>query len=296
MNCPFLQEARVRYCHAAAIRKMLMQSAPAGEERCSSRAYLDCAVYKAHQTPDVPSEICPFLHESHVQYCAAAAVPKPVPYSESTVIRCGDSGYSYCDLYLAFARPRPKAGESVEGLELPAGLLYTPNHMWIDVAEDGTWRIGVDALLAHSLGDVDAVTFLTQGGTQRPSAVLTADGTDVQITFPYFVPIAGCNMYLRADPARLTAAPYTQGWLFRGDTPPERLEGLIPGAEAQQWMGSEVHRSAAFAHSQLDQTAPGMPADGGTPERGFLRHLRHEDRLRFISEFFSPWATKVNPK
>jgi glycine cleavage system H lipoate-binding protein len=184
----------------------------------------------------------------------------------------------------------------VDGIDLPLRLHYTPNHMWIEVAEDGAWRIGIDALLAHSLGEVEAVTFLTQGGTHRPCVVLTAAGNDVQITFPHTVPISGCNVYLRADPSRLTAAPYTQGWLFRGDTPPDRLPGLISGEEANRWMGREVHRAAAFAHSQLEHVAPGMPADGGTPERGFLRLLPREDRLRFISEFFSPWATKVNRK
>jgi glycine cleavage system H lipoate-binding protein len=275
---------------------MLMQTAPAGEERCSSCSHVECAVYKSHQAPEILSGTCPFLHESHVQYCSAAAVPKPVPYSESTLIRCGHSGYRYCELYLAFARPLPRREEAVEGLDLPPQLRYTPNHMWLDVADDGTWRIGVDSLLAHSLGQVDAVTFLTQGGTHRPAVVLTADGTDVQVTFPHLMPISGCNVYLRADPSRLTAAPYTHGWLFRGDTPPERLNGLIPGEDANRWMSGEVHRAAAFVHSRLDQVAPGMPADGGTPERGFLRVVPREDRLRFLSEFFSPWARKVNRK
>jgi glycine cleavage system H lipoate-binding protein len=206
-------------------------------------------------------------------------------------MRCGQSGYRYCELYLAMARPLPRTADSVDGIELPLRLKYTPNHMWIDVTEDGEWRIGIDAFLAHCFGQFDSVTFITQGGTQRPSAVLSSGGTEVHITFPHVVPISGCNMYLRADPSRITASPYTHGWLFRGDTPPDKLSGLISGEEANQWMSGEVHRAAAFAHSQLD---PQMPADGGTPEHGFVKLLPREDRLRFIDDFFSPWATRMH--
>ena len=287
MKCPFLQEAHVRYCHAAAIRKLLMQSAPAGDERCSSAAHTECGVYQARQAPAGPSTFCPFLHESHVQYCAASAVPRPVPYSESTLMRCGHAGYQYCDVYLAFQHRRPQPGECVDGIDLPLRLQYTANHMWLDIADDGTWRIGVDALLTHALGDVQHVTFLTQGGLQRPTIVLTAAGTDVHIAFPHVMPLAACNVYLRADPSRLSAAPYTHGWLFRGDTPPQRLDGLISGTEARRWMSGELDRVAAFAHTRLNEVAPGMPADGGTPESGFLQLLPHESRLRFIADFFT---------
>jgi glycine cleavage system H lipoate-binding protein len=290
MNCPFLQEARVRYCHAASIRKVLLQSAPAGEERCSSPAHKDCNVYKSRTRPDSESEICPFLHEAQVQYCAAAPVPKPVPYSESTLMRCGQSGYRYCELYLAFARPlRRSTADSVEGIELPPRLSYTPNHMWIDVNEDGAWRVGVDAFLVHCFGVFDAVTFLTPSGTQRPAAVLSAAGIDLHITFPHVLPISACNVYLRADPSRVATAPYTHGWLFRGDNPPGMLHGLVSGEDANRWMADEVHRAAAFAHSQID---PHMPADGGTPEHSFLQLLDRELRLRFMEEFFSPWVTR----
>jgi glycine cleavage system H lipoate-binding protein len=290
MKCPFLQETRVRYCHVAGIRKMLMQTEASAEERCSTPAFLDCAVYRAHEPAVAASHRCPFLNESHVQFCAAAAIPKLVPYSESSLIRCGSSGYRYCDVYLAFARPSPRPEECVDGLAVPGNLRYTPNHMWIDVAEDGAWRIGIDALLAHALGDIEAITFVTESGLQRPSAVFTVSGMDLTITFPHLMPIAGCNTYLRADPTRVVTAPYTHGWLFRGDRPTRMLDGLISGEQAPRWLASELQRASEFAHEQIHHVAPGMPADGGTLDRGFLMHLRREDRVRFCNAFFSHWA------
>jgi len=229
------------------------------------------------------------LHESHVQYCGAGAVPHLVPFSEATLTRCGQSAFRYCDVYLQFARPAGSGSgaDDVDGIEFPAALRYTPNHLWIDVAEDGSWRIGVDGLLAHALGRVDAVSYLTKPGRIRPSAVLTAGGVDLHISFPHVVPLTMCNTWVRADPSRVTSAPYTGGWLFGGDQPPEKLDGLVTGPEASAWMRGEVQRASEFAHAQLE---PEMPADGGLLDRGFAGLLPREQRLRFLNEFFSPMA------
>src|ERR1039458_10266554 len=45
-----------------------------------------------------------------------------------------------------------------------------------------------------------------------------------------------------ADPARLTAEPYTGGWLFEGVPAPETTLNLLQGAAARQWMEQEQHR------------------------------------------------------
>jgi hypothetical protein len=53
MNCPFLRETGVKFCHAAPIRKFipLAQAGPA-EEKCSSGAYRECPVYRASGAMD----------------------------------------------------------------------------------------------------------------------------------------------------------------------------------------------------------------------------------------------------
>jgi glycine cleavage system H lipoate-binding protein len=290
MNCPFLHEAQVRYCHAAPLRKPLMQIAPAAEERCSSREWVDCAVWRGQTAPDKAADRCPFLHIGHVQFCTAASWHKPVPYSESTLIRCGQVGFRYCEAYLSFARPVPVAEESVDGIEVPRRLRYTPNHMWIDVAEDGSWRAGIDGLFAHALGSLDAITFLTDSGRQKPAAVLTAAGFDLAAVFPHVLPIAGCNVYLRADPSRVVASPYTAGWLFRGDSASQMMDDLIPGDQAGEWMEKEIRRASAFVHDRVQRTTAGFAADGGTLEEGLLQRLTRDDRLRFGNMFFSFFA------
>ncbi|MDZ4797367.1 MAG: hypothetical protein SGI92_04350 [Bryobacteraceae bacterium] len=296
MNCPFLQEAHVRFCHAASFRKMLVQNVPAGAERCSSASYTECGVYRGQAGAAVVNqneagERCPFLHESMVQMCSAASASKAVPWSESTLIRCGQSGYRFCDVYLSFAHPLPSPGEDADGIELPRDLRYSLNHMWLDIAEDGSWRVGVDALLAHAMGHLDSVEFLTGMGNVRPSAVLTAGQTELHASFPHELPVAACNNYVRADPSRVTEAPYTSGWLFRGDRLASVPAGLIPGDKAREWMLREMTRVTEFAHEQMPEIAAGTMADGGMPERGFVAHLPRSERLRFVNSFFSPWRS-----
>ncbi len=283
----------MRFCHAASFRKMLLQSTPAAEERCSSSNYGDCCVYLGHAGAysRPAGDRCPYLHESMVQFCAAAGAARPVPWSESTLIRCGQSGYRFCDVYLSFAHPLPSPEDDAEGIEMPRTLHYTQNHMWLDIAEDGSWRIGVDGLLAHALGHIDALEFLTGPGLVRPAAVLTSGQTEFQAIFPYEMPVVACNTYLRADPSRIAESPYTAGWLFRGERNPGAIDGLIPGDEAREWMLGELSQVSTFAHEALPEMTVGTMADGGVPERGFLAQLPRPERLRFVNTFFNPWRS-----
>src|SRR5207253_2648693 len=128
MCCPFLREGRAQYCHAAAVRKLILNGpGAAAGGRCTSTAHRECALVREE---DHPADRCAHLEEIHVQYCGAAPVAKLVPFSESQLSRCTSGGYRYCDSYLALARPR-------KGLEAPPDLLYAPNHMWLDAADDG---------------------------------------------------------------------------------------------------------------------------------------------------------------
>ena len=104
MTCPFLTEARVKYCRTSSIRK-LIPAAQAGqaEERGSSERHGECPIFR--QQPEQPevssSKACPLLYESLMQYCGAAPVAKFVAYSESLLSRCGNDGHGYCELCAA---------------------------------------------------------------------------------------------------------------------------------------------------------------------------------------------------
>ncbi|MFZ4621995.1 MAG: hypothetical protein ACOYNS_15645, partial [Bacteroidota bacterium] len=112
MRCQFLREAQVKFCRASAYRKMIVRLAEQTEnERCSSKEYVTCPAAKQHLEVNPSSSHCPFLHESLVQYCTAAAVTKYIPYTESVLSQCGTDSHKYCELHLALAQPQEPSGE-----------------------------------------------------------------------------------------------------------------------------------------------------------------------------------------
>ena len=312
MRCPFLREAQVKFCRASAYRKMIVRLAEQPEnERCSSPEYIHCPMAKQH-TEDHPSiDHCPFLHESLVQYCTAAAVTKYIPYSESILSRCGTDNHKYCELYLALAQPQEHSditltnGASsavhtpmIEDIPVPSKLFYTPNHMWMDAGDDGVLHIGVDAFLAKVLGSADNITFVTTKGYQRPTVSFSVRGADLQFVFPFHVNITKANTYLRTNPGKLFSDPYTVGWLFEAtddkakNNQPGR-SGMITGSDAAVWMKGELERMTTMAHNlsaQPDMRGAVLMADGGHFQTGIAQQLLKEELLRLFNEFFSPLA------
>ena len=279
MTCPFLKEAQVKYCRSSSVRKLIpLAVGGKAEEKCSSADFVNCPVYRMN--PEEASGTCPYLGESLMQYCAAAPVMKMVPYSESLLSRCGTEGYRYCELYLGMAHPGLDA-EEVDGIALPEWLQYSANHMWVDVTEDGTCHAGIDAFLSRALGRIDRISYIWQSGRHRPAAVLTVAGTDLEVVFPNPFVLTRCNLYLRADPARLTTEPYTGGWLFEGTPLPETTENLLGAREARAWTEQEQRRMNEFL-----QTGSGTAADGGMFAAGVARMLDRDRKLALFHEFF----------
>ena len=288
MNCPFLREAQVKYCRAASVRKLIpVAQSGRRDEKCSSPDYPSCPVYQAQAVGEAAGATCPCLCESLMQYCGAASVTKFVPYSESLLSRCGNDGYRYCELYLSMAHPTT-APEDADGIPQPDWLGYSANHMWLDVTDDGTCHAGIDAFLSRALGKVERISYVWQKGIHRPTAILTAGGTDFEVVFPNEMLLTACNLYLRADPAHLTAEPYTGGWLFEGKPEPGTLDRLRRGADARQWMEREMHRINEFL--QEHNGAGEFAADGGHFSPGLVRYLERDPMRALFHEFFSPYA------
>jgi glycine cleavage system H lipoate-binding protein len=311
MRCPFLREAQVKFCSASAFRKMIVRLPEQPEnERCSSPDYVHCPAVKQHLEEHPNAVRCPFLTESLVQYCTAASVTKYIPYTESLLSQCGTDSHKYCDLFLALANPentipavgqnqQPSVGEEiVSEIRVPVSLWYAPNHMWLDVTEEGMLHVGIDAFLAKTLGSIETITFVTVKGIQRPTVAFTVRGVDLQLVFPNQICVLRANTYLRTNPGKLLADPYGYGWLYEGEIlkSSERssvCHQLISGNEAIEWMKHEVERMSAFAHAltaRSDVNGAVLMADGGGFCAGLAQHINRDELLQMSNEFFSPFA------
>lgn len=316
MKCPFLRQTRVKYCQASAYRKMIVETtSDSAHERCCSPAYADCPAAEARLHGQPLAARCPFLQESTVDYCAAVSIPHYVPASDALMSQCRSGGHLYCEIYLQCADPggerlpRETAGAPdnagsdrtsiVDGVPIPLHLSYAPNHMWLDVDEDGRCHVGVDALLARVVGAIEAVSFPSVGSLGQPVAVLTAHGVDFPLVFPNAIRDAEPNVHLRTVPSRITSDPYGAGWLFEGSDPRRDpsgasvREGLMPGTEAVEWMRDESDRLSRFAHELVARGEPGSVsmADGGTLAPGFARYLGRDELIELLTMFFRPTAT-----
>jgi glycine cleavage system H lipoate-binding protein len=320
MRCPFLREAQVKYCRAFAFRKMIVRTPGQVEnERCLSPEYIHCPAARQHQEERPDLTHCPFLHESLAQYCAAAPLTKYIPYSEPVMTPCGTDKHNYCQLYLSVANPKQGKMDQPEnpgntefdshtkehlvgGLRMRDWLFYSPNHMWLDVSQDGFAYIGIDSFLTSVLGKVDRISFVTTKGICRPTLVFTVNGVDLQMVFPKEIQVTNPNLYLRTSPSKIFSDPYTLGWLFEGREVPEGTalqtssvrNGLKTGASSVTWMRSEVDRLSQVAHRISHQPDPhGVQrmADGGTSCYGLIRNLNREESLQLFHEFFSPLAS-----
>jgi glycine cleavage system H lipoate-binding protein len=321
MQCPFLKETRVKFCQASPFRKMIVQTEGDSEpERCSTPKWVECTVAQKH-LPELPVQsTCPFLQERLVQYCSTSPVTKFIPYNEAPLSRCKSNSHKYCELYLELAHPDTDAGDAPEidpgktggsddsqtqylvGIRLPDCLSYAANHMWLDKSEDGTCHIGVDGFLTKVLGGIDRISFVTEKGINRPAAMVTVNGVDLELIFPKHIVLTGSNSYLRAAPEKLTVDPYGAGWLFTGYEPEEDhlqddfgMEArLYRGAQARRWMQHEVQRLNHFVHEQIQlPSLQGklLMADGGECSGDFLHHLSREEIMNLYNNFFSPYAS-----
>jgi glycine cleavage system H lipoate-binding protein len=310
VRCPFLREEQVKSCQVAPFRKSLARSRATGEgERCTSADHRSCPALRESHEAHPDASRCPFLRESLVQFCAASPRPTYVPWSESPDLRCAHDGHRFCEVFLAAAGPAARgpalpsadadlsATAEVEGVPVPGWLAYADNHLWLDVGDDGLCHIGVDAFLVRLLGQVERLTFLTLKGDARPAVVLTVGGVDLTLVFAQPLPLVAANTRLRSRLDHLVDDPYGLGWLFTA-----RAEGLPGGLRrgraAREWMVSEVARLSSVVHDHLLHSRSGvsMPADGGRPAPGFLRHLEREDVLRLFAAFFPlPAPTRRAP-
>lgn len=281
MACPFLREGRARYCHAAPVRKLILDGPGASDGgRCASVQYRECELAPKS---DEPRDRCPHQEEIRVQYCGVSPIPKLVPFSDSQLSSCTSETYRYCDSYLHLAQPH--------ATKPPANLLYAANHFWLDAESSGLCHIGVDRFVADVAGSVEGVTFVSGRGTRCPALALTIHGVEWPMSFPNPLMIQKVNSRLRSDPSRLAADPFGAGWLFEGwEVPGRTRAGLISGPQAEAWQAQERERLTREIH---ESHAPGC--DGGVPVRGVAQLLSRPHLVGLFQHFFSKADWTVEP-
>jgi glycine cleavage system H protein len=108
---------------------------------------------------------------------------------------------------------------------LPAGLLYTTSHFWIERQQDGLWRVGFTRFAVRLLGELVEHEFEVQ--TSQPVVVDQilgwVEGFKTATDLPAVVAgrfITG-NPELHQDLGFIDTEPYGRGWLYAVDGVPD---------------------------------------------------------------------------
>ena len=102
--------------------------------------------------------------------------------------------------------------------ELPADLLYTKDHEWIKLHDDGTATIGITAYAQESLGDITFVEFPEIGTTLEIGDTFGVVES-VKAASDLYMPVTGevieINEEVDAAPELVNQEAFTQGWLLK---------------------------------------------------------------------------------
>ncbi|MGA7269811.1 MAG: glycine cleavage system protein GcvH [Acidimicrobiia bacterium] len=120
-------------------------------------------------------------------------------------------------------------------MNVPDQLLYTEEHEWIDVQDDGTIKVGITDYAQEELGDVVFVELPSQGEEMEASAVM-AEVESTKSVAEVYAPATGTvvavNEELADKPELVNQDPYGAAWfvILRPDQPLDESDFL--GAEA----------------------------------------------------------------
>ncbi len=109
-------------------------------------------------------------------------------------------------------------------MNVPDQLLYTEEHEWIDVQDDGTIKVGITDYAQEELGDVVFVELPSQGEEMEASAVM-AEVESTKSVAEVYAPATGTvvavNEELADKPELVNQDPYGAAWfvILRPDQP-----------------------------------------------------------------------------
>ena len=115
--------------------------------------------------------------------------------------------------------------------KVPEVLLYTKDHEWIQLHDDGSATVGITDYAQESLGDITFVEF-PQAGESFASGDTFGVVESVKAASDLFMPVDAevieINEDVDSEPELLNQDPYTKGWLLKIKlTDPSQTDSLL---------------------------------------------------------------------
>ena len=102
--------------------------------------------------------------------------------------------------------------------QIPEALLYTKDHEWIQLHQDGTATVGITDYAQESLGDITFVEFPMAGESFKTGdtfGVVESVKAASDLYMPLDAEVLEVNDQVDAEPELLNSDPYQKGWLLK---------------------------------------------------------------------------------
>ena len=102
--------------------------------------------------------------------------------------------------------------------EAPDNYLYTREHEWLRLEDDGAVTVGITDHAQEALGELVFVEVPEEGatfGAGDACAVVESVKAASDIYCPLAGEIVGANEQLADQPELVNSSPYDEGWVFR---------------------------------------------------------------------------------
>lgn len=123
-------------------------------------------------------------------------------------------------------------------MNVPESLSYTKDHEWIKI-EGNTATVGITDFAQGELGDIVYVDITTLGQTVAQHEVFgTVEA--VKTVSDLYMPVSGkvseVNKSLEANPEKVNADPYGDGWMIKVELS-GKPEGLLSASQYKELIG-----------------------------------------------------------
>ena len=102
--------------------------------------------------------------------------------------------------------------------QVPEALLYTKDHEWVQIHEDGTATVGITDYAQESLGDITFVEFPASGESFSSGdtfGVVESVKAASDLFMPLDAEVLEVNEEVDSEPELLNSDPYVKGWLLK---------------------------------------------------------------------------------
>lgn len=128
---------------------------------------------------------------------------------------------------------------------IPADLLYSKDHEWARLENDGSYTIGITEHAQELLGDMVYIELPEEG-----SALVAGDeagvAESVKAASDVFTPLSGevvaVNEDLEDAPEMVNNNPYDDGWMFRiKPSDDSEISEMLSAEEYEEFIENEDH-------------------------------------------------------